>query len=175
MVPGLVFALIAGTIFFAGHAKILFAAEKPPEVTSEPIRITADTLVTDNKARSAHFSGHVTAEQGDTQVTCDDLRIFFKPNSGQDATDTNNIERLEADGHVRIVFDNKLAVSNHAVYVIDERKLMLEGPGSKVTSGEDEITGTRITFYRNDGRMSLEGDDKSRVKAIIHSDQRGLN
>ena len=144
------------------------------QAQSAPIEITADKLVTDNQKRSAVFSGNVTAVQNDTKLTADQLTIFYKSSSGGGAG-ANDIERLEARGQVRIRFDNKLAVSNQAVYIIEERKLVLEGPGSKVVSDQDEITGTRITFYRNDGRMMLEGDDQNRVKAVIHSDQRGLN
>jgi lipopolysaccharide export system protein LptA len=52
---------------------------------------------------------------------------------------------------------------------------VLEGPGAKVVSGKDEVVGSKITFYRDDGRVSMEGDGQNRVKAIIHSGQRGLN
>ncbi len=153
----------------------VLAAETGEKSPPDPIEITADKLVTDNQKRSARFSGNVTAVQGDTRLTADQLTIFYKSNTAEGSAGTNDIERLEARGHVRIMFDNRLAVSNQAVYIIGERKLILEGPESKVVSGQDEITGTKITFYRNDGRMALEGDDQNRVKAVIHSDQRGLN
>jgi len=153
----------------------VWAAETVEKTPSDPIEITADKLVTDNQNRSALFSGNVTAVQGNTKLTADELTILYKSKSSGESTGTNDIERLEAHGHVRIEFDNKLAVSNQAVYIIEERKLVLEGPGSKVISDQDEITGTKITFYRNDGRMMLEGDGQNRVKAVIHSDQRGLN
>jgi lipopolysaccharide export system protein LptA len=148
------------------------AAEK--QQTSSPIEITADTMVTDSKSRAAIFSGNVTATQDETRLTADKLTIFYKSN-GAGSTSESDIERLEALGHVRILFDNKLAVSNQAVYIIEERKLVLEGPESKVVSGQNEITGSKITFYRDDGRVTLESDDRSRVKAVIHSEQRGLN
>jgi lipopolysaccharide export system protein LptA len=152
-----------------------WAAEPVEKTPSGPVEITADKLVTDNQNRSALFSGNVTAVQGDTKLTADELKILYKSKSSGQSTGTNDIERLEAHGHVRIEFDNRLAVSNQAVYIIEERKLVLEGPGSKVISDQDEITGTKITFYRNDGRMMLEGDEQNRVKAVIHSEQRGLN
>jgi lipopolysaccharide export system protein LptA len=151
------------------------AAEQDKNEQTEPIRITADQLVTDNQKRTAVFNGRVTAVQGDTTLTAERLTIFYRSSNSQTAVDTNDIERLEAQGDVRIAFDNKLAVSNQAVYIIDERKLVLEGPESKVVSGQNQIVGSRITFHRNDGRMILESDQNNQVKAIIHSDQRGLN
>jgi lipopolysaccharide export system protein LptA len=147
--------------------------EKP---NRDPIRITADKLVTDNQKRSAQFSGDVKAVQGETVITADRLTIFYRSKKKSSSPDSAaNIERMEADGHVRIEFDNKVAVSNQAVYIVVERKLVLSGPESKVISGKDEISGRKITFFRDNGHVVLEGDDENRVKAIIHSDQRGLN
>jgi lipopolysaccharide export system protein LptA len=151
------------------------AAEPQQQASPTPIEITADTMVTNSQAHSAVFSGNVTATQGESRLTADQLTIIYKSGSNAESAGTNDIERLEAHGHVRIMFDNKLAVSNQAVYIMKERKLVLEGPDSKVISGKDEIAGSKITFYREDGRMTLESDDHSRVKAVIHSDQRGLN
>lgn len=167
-----VFLALAGGLFCGGP---VWAAETERQRPPSPIEITADAMVTDSKSHAAIFSGNVTATQGETRLTADKLTIFYKSNGGAGSTAANDIERLEALGHVRILFDNKLAVSNQAVYIIEERKLVLEGPGSKVVSGQDEITGSKITFYRDDGRMTLESDDRGRVKAVIHSEQRGLN
>ena len=172
--PALIFIaalLIAGLALRAR----LYAAEPALKAQTEPIRITSDKLVTDNQKRTAIFSGHVTAVQGDTKLTADQLTIFYKSLSGEPSNGASDIERLEARGQVRIAFDNKLAVSNQAVYIIEERKLTLEGPQSKIVSGQDEVTGTRITFFRNDGRMIIESNHDNQVKAVIHSDQRGLN
>ena len=141
---------------------------------AEPIRITADRLTTDNQKHSAVFEGHVTAVQGDARITTDRLTIFYKSKSGEASAGANDIERLEAQGNVRIFFDNRLAVSNQAVYIMNERKLILEGPESKVVSGQDEIVGSRIVFDRNTGHMTLESDGGKQVEAVIHSDQRGL-
>ena len=167
---------LASGIFFPAISSVTVRADEPQrQPSSTPIEITADMMVTDSRAHAAIFSGSVTVTQDETRLTADKLTIFYKSGSGVESTTETDIERLEAQGHVNILFDNKLAVSNQAVYIIGERKLILEGPGSKVVSGQDEITGSKITFYRDDGRMTLESDDRGRVKAVIHSQQRGLN
>jgi len=174
---------LKGTLVFMAAAIIIFMAFRPgfsQEVTkkakSDPIRITADKLVADNQKRSAVFSGSVKAVQGNTVITTDRLTLYYtSQGEATPSSQADSIERMEALGHVRIEFDNKVAVSNQAVYIIAERKLILTGQESKVVSGQDEIVGSKITFYRDNGRVALEGDDQTRVKAIIHSDQRGLN
>ncbi len=152
------------------------AADPSSAPPAEPIDITADKLVAENSAHTAEFSGNVRAVQGATELLADRLKLFYGEGQGTDtAAATRNIDKIEAYGQVRITFDNKVAVGDQAIYITEERKLILLGPGAKVISGQDEITGSRITFYRNDGRVVLDGDEKSRVKAIIRSDQRGLN
>lgn len=144
--------------------------------TREPIRITADKLVTDNQKRSAQFSGNVKAVQDDTVITADRLTLFYHSQGDQSPSESiTQIERIKASGHVRIEFDNRVAVGNQADYSVIERKLVLSGPESKIISGMDIISGSKITFYRDKGQVALEGDEKNRVKAIIHSNQRGLN
>jgi lipopolysaccharide export system protein LptA len=168
-------ALAAGLFWQLNCRLPVWAADTQQQQPSSPIEITADMMVTDSKAHAAIFSGNVAAVQAQTRLTADKLTIFYRSGKSSESMSSSDIERLEALGHVRIWFDNKLAVSNQAVYIIEERKLVLEGPESKVVSGQDEITGSKITFYRDDGRMTLESDERSRVKAVIHSEQRGLN
>ena len=146
----------------------------------DPIRITADKLVSDGRTNSAQFTGSVRAVQGQSILTADSLTLIFDSKGDQGGTSESaegsaNIKRIEAQGNVRIEFDNRVAVGEQAVYITDERKLVLKGPGAKVISGKDEVVGSTITFYRDDGRVSMEGDGKNRVKAIIHSGQGGLN
>ncbi len=145
-----------------------------------PIHITADRLVTDSRTNSAQFSGSVRAVQGQSKMTADRLTLIFDSKGDGDSTSESaegatGIKRIEAQGNVRIEFDNRVAVGEHAVYITDERKLVLNGPGAKVISGKDEVVGSKITFFRDDGRLSMEGDGQNRVKAILHSGQRGLN
>ena len=174
----LVLLIVCWTMATAGLAD---AEPSATEQSAGPIRITADKLETNSRTNSAQFTGSVRAVQGDTVLTADRLTLFFDSKTGGGTTvpgpadASSGIKRIEARGHVRIEFDNRVAVGEQAVYITDERKLVLEGPGAKVVSGKDEVIGSKITFFRDDGRVSMEGDGKNRVKAIIHSDQRGLN
>lgn len=175
-------ALLILGLLIVCSAGISAGADPPAaaEPSEEPIYITADKLVTDSRSNTAQFSGSVRAVQGQSILTADNLTLIFDAKGDNSANaamsgDTNDIKRIEARGNVRIEFDNRVAVGEQAVYITDERKLVLEGPGAKVVSGKDEVIGSKITFYRDDGRVSMEGDGQHRVKAIIHSGQRGLN
>lgn len=164
-------------------APAVLAAElvPPPAEGNEPILIKADQLVIDSVANRAVFSGNARAVQGETVVTADKLTIVSsKGKDGQStatqpATDLQNIERIEAEGHVIIEFDKRVATTEKAVYHTVGKKLVLTGTGTKVVSGQDQVVGSIITFYREIGRIECVGDEKNQVKATVHSTERGLN
>ena len=143
--------------------------------TPEKIRITAQRLVSDTSGNQAEFIGDVNASQGETEITADRLKIFFSGQSTSDnASPAQSLEKLIATGNVQIKFDNRLAVARQAVYITAQRVLILKGPGATVSSGENTITGETITFYRADGRFTVEGGSKGRVSAVILPEKSGL-
>jgi lipopolysaccharide export system protein LptA len=153
--------------------RVLPASEPKNDKISSPMEITADRMVTDNATNTAEFSGSVKATQGGTQITADRLILHYGQSN---ASAANDIDKIEAIGQVRILFDNRVAVSEQAVYTTSDRKLVLVGPNSKISEGTDEISGGQITFDRNSEKVTItKGNQDGQVKAIIRSDQRGLN
>ena len=139
------------------------------------IRITAQRLVSNSTDNLAEFIGDVKASQGETEITADSLKIFFSDqNEGGETAPGQSLEKLVATGNVEIKFDNRLAVARQAVYITAQRVLILKGPGAKITSGDNTITGETITFYRADGRFTVEGGSNGRVSAVILPDESGL-
>jgi lipopolysaccharide export system protein LptA len=161
-----------------GHL-VLAAADTPKPPTADPeqkkIHITAQRLISDSAHNNAEFIGNVCARQGDTVITADRLKIFFAGKSENgNASPTQSMEKLVATGNVEIKFDNRLAVAQQAVYITAQRVLTLTGPEATVTSGDNTISGESITFYREDGRFTVEGGSNGRVKAIILPEESGL-
>ncbi|MBR9981970.1 MAG: hypothetical protein KFF50_13160 [Desulfatitalea sp.] len=156
---------------------IALAAEPAADTkAADAIHITADRLISDSNARTAEFIGNVRAVQDQTIITADRLKLTYREGGGgPEGVGTNSLDTIEASGRVRITFDNRVAVSEKAVYTTDDKKLVLTGPESRITSGKDVITGTQITFHRETGRVEIVGDDQNQVKATIHSEESGLN
>ena len=155
------------------------AADQPkPQTTGKPvekIHITAQRLISDSNGNYAEFIGDVKVKQGETAISSDSLKIFFSGNSeAGDNSPAQSLEKLVASGNVEIKFDNRLAVARQAVYITAQRMLILTGPGAMVTSGDNTITGETITFYRDDGRFTVEGGSNGRVKAVILPEESGL-
>jgi len=47
--------------------------------------------------------------------------------------------------------------------------ITMTGENSKVISGKNSISGTKIILYRNDGRIKVLGGKKKRVEATFFS------
>jgi lipopolysaccharide export system protein LptA len=141
------------------------------------IHITSDRLISDNKAGYAEFIGHVKAIQGDTVITSDKLKIFFKKNiadKGSLSLNEESIQKIVANNNVEIKFDNRVATAQQAVYNTETMVLVLSGNNSKVISENDSISGEKITFYRMDGRINVESGNKKQVEAVFYSGQKGI-
>lgn len=151
------------------------ASPSNDDAAPEKIRITAQRLISDTGGNQAEFVGDVKASQGETEITADSLKIFFAGQStSKNASPAQSLEKLIATGNVQIKFDNRLAVARQAVYITAQRVLILKGPGATVSSGENTITGETITFYRADGRFTVEGGSSGRVSAVILPEKSGL-
>ena len=157
------------------------AAQDPPRAQAtdvqapKSIHITSQRLIADTAGNQAEFVGEVKAVQGETEITADSLKIFFSGEStGGESNPAQSLKKLVATGNVAIKFDNRLAVARQAVYITAQRVLILKGPGAKVSSGENAIVGETITFYRADGRFTVEGGSNGRVSAVILPDKAGL-
>ena len=149
-------------------------AGKAADPEAKKIHITADRLISNTTDNHAEFTGNVKARQGETQIQADSLKMIFSGKSAsRNASPAQSLEKLVADGNVEIKFDNRLAVARQAVYITAQRMLILSGEAS-VTSGDNTIAGETITFYRDDGRFTVEGGPKGRVQAVILPEDSGL-
>jgi lipopolysaccharide export system protein LptA len=143
--------------------------DQPP-----PIQITADQLTADEKLSVAEFSGNVEAVQGEFVIKADRLKIYYKTDMSQEGDAQNPsgaIEKIEAIGNVRIKAEEVSAQTGRAEYDARTMKLMLIGEDSVVSSGKNRISGSRITYFRADGKIKIEGDGRKRVSGTFYSDE----
>lgn len=169
----LLFTGLLGCLVYAQEQSESEGAVKP----GEKINIQADRLISDSQGHFAEFSGNVSARQGNALITADRLRIHYDSQQRQRSSavgDAAAITKLVAQGHVKIVLDDRVAITERAEYNVAQRVLILSGPDSKITAGRDSIAGARIVFYRNEGRIQVEGEADRRVEAVIYSGQGGI-
>jgi lipopolysaccharide export system protein LptA len=151
--------IFSAIFFWVLVAHVVQAApESRRDASSLPITIKSNDLAADNKGKTAVFSGKVVAKQGDVTIFCDRMTIYYGATQG-------DVDKIEADGSVRIVQENRTGVASHAVYESKLGKITLTGGSPKVMQGTDTVSGEIITYFIDDDRSSVTG---GRVEAVIH-------
>lgn len=148
----------------------------------EKTHITADMLIVEANSNKAEFIGNVKVVQGTTIIRSDKLNILYQKgisvtkniNTKDKEKPKESIKEITATGNVKIWFDDKFAQSQRAVYTANTRMFVLTGPGSKIISGNNSISGSKITFFRDDGHVKIESSRSNRVEAIFESEGKGL-
>lgn len=153
----------------------LFSSDSS-ESSKEPIEIVADRLVANNTEKWADFTGSVKATQGTFSMTSDALRIYYEGdlmNPPRDKSTQQSIQRLVATGRVHIVTDRYVADTERAEHVVATDVLTLTGPNSRVVSGKNTLTGSKIVLLRSEGKAFVESSGSERVKALFHQESKG--
>jgi lipopolysaccharide export system protein LptA len=130
------------------------------EMGRQPIEITADRLNADSASESVTFEGNVVANQADVTLHADRL---FAEYSRKD----RNIEKITAEGNVRVIQGEKVALADRAVFYNLEQRIVLTG-GANLAQGENTLQGDTVTIYLRENRSVVTGGKKGRVRAVLH-------
>jgi lipopolysaccharide export system protein LptA len=150
--------------------RMAFASDKGKDTGN--IQIKSDSLVAYNEASYAEFTGNVIAVQGTTQITSDKLKIYYSKeseNKGSKGTGEESIKKVVASGKVVIRSENRTAYTSMAEYTPATKVVILSGPDSKVVSGNNFVSGDKITFYVNEDRVIVERGKEKQVEAVFYS------
>lgn len=125
-----------------------------------PITIKSNELSADNKGKTAIFKGKVIAKQGDITIYSDTLTVNY-------GDDKNDVEKIEANGNVRIVQGNRIGTSSNAVYESKQGRIVLTGNPKVAEGAANTITGNTITYYIDEERSEVRSDGQKRVETTI--------
>lgn len=191
LLPGLVLAVSPeGVAPAAGEG----AKTRTKEAEQKPIHIVADRLEANDKEKVVIFTGSVIARQEDMVLNCDRMWVYYREvkksgpegeargadpeaaegNSEPGGSSTgekkeNEIERIEAEGNVKITRKNRVALADKAVYQAqaEPRVIILTGE-PRVWRDKDVLTGNRIIVFVDEDRSIVEGGRDKRVEATFY-------
>jgi lipopolysaccharide export system protein LptA len=137
----------------------------------QPVKIQAASLEVRDKDRIATFSGDVHVVNGDTELRCKSLVVFYDEDAGSrgmKAADpgpggAQQIRRIEAKGGVLVVQKDQNATGDSAVFNMRENTVMLTG-NVIVTRGQDVLRGQRLVVNLSSGVSKMDG---GRVDVLI--------
>jgi lipopolysaccharide export system protein LptA len=145
------------------------AAAAPLESGSasrEPVEVTSDSLEADDVAKTVIFIGHAVAKQGDVTIHGDRLTIHS-------AAGGNDVERMIAEGNVRIVQGQRTATGDRAEYLRAEERIVLTG-SPRVSEGQNSVQGHEIVLFLKENRSVVKGGADGRVNAVFQPQSGGV-
>jgi lipopolysaccharide export system protein LptA len=138
----------------------------------QPVRIRAASLEVREKDKQATFTGDVHVINGDTELRCKSLVVFYDEDTGggknMKAADPGpggerSIKRIEAKGNVLVTQKDQNATGDSAIFNMKENIVTLIG-NVVVTRASDVLRGPKLTVDLTNGVSKMEG---GRVDAYI--------
>ena len=150
---------------------LLFFASSLYAQGQVPVKILSDHMEYVQENNTVVFTGTVHVDREDFQIWSDKLTVFmaaagekagtsFGPDGSQD------IEKLLAEGNVRIERDKQVGTSSKATYWTKRGVVVMEG-NPVLKDGESSISGEVITYHLQDNRGVVEGGQRQRVQAVF--------
>jgi outer membrane protein assembly factor BamD len=128
--------------------------------TGQPIDITSDRVETYSKENLVVFKGNVIARQKDVVIYADRLEAVI-------IEDGKGIERVVANGNVKIQQGGRTANCQNAVFYNLDQKVVLTGD-PKVWEGDNTVSGDEIIFDIKQDRVEVKGGQGEGGKARIY-------
>jgi lipopolysaccharide export system protein LptA len=153
-----------GTIGWSGPS---WAADVPVSLESRPLAITSRSMTVKNLDQRVIFDRNVTVIKGDMDLHADRVEVVLaKPSGpaasgspgdgvGPDILSEGNIERIVADGNVKVMQGTKTVTADHAVYHRADETVVLTGHPETWEEGV-RIAGSKITILLKEQRSIVE-------------------
>ncbi|HET9246647.1 MAG TPA: LptA/OstA family protein [Xanthobacteraceae bacterium] len=142
----------------------------------EPVKIRAAALELREKDKMATFTGDVYVLQGDTEMRCKQLVVFYEEEAGTRTVKAaepgpggdRQIRRIEAKGNVVVSQKDQNATGDAATFNMRENTVTLVG-NVVVTRGTDVLRGQRLVVDLTSGVSKM---DQGRVEGLFQSGPR---
>lgn len=137
-----------------------------------PVKIVSDKMDYDQQSNTVVFTGNVHVDRSDFELWSDKLTVFMQASSGEAAQPSTgpdasrDIEKLLAEGNVRIKRDKQSGTSGKATYWAKKGVIVMEG-NPVLKDGDSSITGEVITYHMQENRGVVQGGEKQRVQAVF--------
>ena len=151
-----------------GHVASVFV-QKDKNGKLTPVNVTSDRLSYVDAERRAVFSGNVIVRAQDVSITSATVQVILLPNKSQAQNQTaSQLDRIEAQGDIKIEQGGRKATGNKLVYTAAEEKMVLTGTPEKLPSIFDaergQISGDSLTFFTHDGRVLVGSGETSKAE-----------
>ncbi len=146
----------------------------------QPVRIESDALDVRTKENVATFAGKVRVTQGDTDMRCQSLVVFYEDNGAKGGGvkaaqpgpgGSSQIKRLEANGGVVVTQKDQTATGDKGIFDMRANTVTLSG-NVVLSQGKNVLRGARLVVDLTSGVSRVEG---GRVQGLFQTGARSEN
>jgi lipopolysaccharide export system protein LptA len=160
------------------------AASGPPNALQgfsqnreQPVKIQAASLEVRDKQKTATFAGDVHVVQGDTDLRCKTLVVYYEDDASKGGMPAEQpgpngqqqIKRMEIKGGVVVTQKESTATGDNGVFDMKANTVTLNG-NVVITRGPDVLRGQKLVVDLTSGVSRMEG---GRVEGLFQSTPRG--
>lgn len=138
-----------------------------------PIQITSDRMDAYNEKGIVVFDGNAIATQGDRTIRAEKITLYYKKKTeGGEQTGTadvrknGDLDKIEAQGNVRITQGIRVVTGNEGIYLQDAQKIIIKG-NAVLSEGKNVIHGEQVVVFLDENRGVVESNKSERVNATI--------
>ena len=143
----------------------------------KPVKVLSDALEVRDKDKIAVFSGNVRVSQGDTDMRCQTLHVYYEVggDAGQKSAQSgpgggSQIRRMEAKGGVVVTQKDQVVTGDTGEFDMRANTVTLNG-NVVLTKGTDVLKGHRLVVNLTTGVSRIESGG-GRVEMLIESKPR---
>lgn len=151
----------------------------------KPVQIEAASLEIRDKDKAATFAGDVRVQQGDTQMRCKSLVVFYDQGGAAASTlkaatpgpgGSQQIRRLEARGGVVVTQKDQTVTGEMGIFDMKANTVTLQG-GVVMTQGPNVLRGDRLVVDLTSGAARVESGKtgQGRVQGLFQSSGGGAS
>lgn len=167
--------LLPPALAVAAEGRPAAASAKAAPADSVPTKITSDRMNYNHNDQTLVFLDNVFVDREDFKLWSKKITVHFvkdetskavKPAEGTPGSES--IDRIEAEGSVRMEREGRTGECETAVYQVREGLLTMRG-NPILREGPNKVQGEVIRFSLKDNRSEVLSGGKSKVEAIFYS------
>ena len=141
-----------------------------------PVQVGGDNWHADQSIHTEYWDGRVEVQQDDARLRADHIKLIHAgggPNG--DSKSWGDVVRMEAQGNVYYVTEDRTMTGDNAVYTKDDDTVVITGAKVVLKQGQNVMTGTRLVAHPNAGTSTFdsspESENKGRVVAVLYPNE----
>ncbi len=115
-----------------------------------PVFASAKRMTYSDTDRVVHYDGGVKARQGTDRIDAEVIDVYLMK-------ETNEVERMTAEGNVVMTQPGRKGTGDHLLYIAENESAVLTGRAARVDDDEKgAVMGAELTLYKRDDRILVQ-------------------